>query len=352
MLIASTSLAERVRCIVPPVSGVRWLRSAQDAAALRLLIRACYAESYSYAALYQAGTLEAAWEAGTLISLGEFVEGGALRGHTGFWAKDPAGDALESGLSLVDPARRRDARSHEKRVWNTLREGLAPLVGLVHQHTTTLHPMAQRYALRHLHARATGLIPYYACGESVLGLDESGADMHALCMTTRLCPSETLAPVWLPRGPWHGWLRACASALALDPRDEPEGTQENNTLPPLPNSTELIEVNDALSLRRRRAPHAAFHTGLAASLLAERHRVELVHVPATAGITAVSHALRRADFVPCGVHVRGSQKPHDVVFVHAAQPSRVAGAMRAANLATPELRDFWTTWCEICERTS
>lgn len=348
MLPASTSLAKRVRSIPPPAPAVRWLQSAQDAEALRNLIRACYGQSYSYADLYRPGRLEEAWSRGTLISLGEFVDDGSLRGHTGFWAKDPSGDALESGLSLVDPKHRRHARANEKRVWNTLREGLAPLVSFVHQQTTTLHPMAQRYALRHMHARPSGLIPLYACGESVLGLEESGADMHALCMTTRLRPHDELAPVSLPRGPWQGWLRSCADGLALHPQEEKPAPDPHNAGP----SIETIELNEALGLRRRRVCHSGPWDEHVRALVGNRHRVELVHVSAVEGITAASAALHSAGFVPCGVHARGGDTSHDIVFVHAPQPARLAKAVRSAKLATPDLQQFWASWCDTCEHTS
>lgn len=349
MLPAPTSLAKRVRSIPPPVPAVRWLQSDQDAEALRNLIRACYGQSYSYADLYRPGGLEEAWRSGALISMGEFVDDGSLRGHTGFWAKDPTGDALESGLSLVDPKRRRHARANEKRVWNTLREGLAPLVSFVHQHTTTLHPMAQRYALRHMHARPSGLIPFYACGESVLGLEESGADMHALCMTTLLRPDDELAPLWLPLGPWHGWLSACADALALDRQEDERAPDQHDAAPGI----ETIELNEALGLRRRRVSHGGLWHQRVTTLHANgHHRVELVHVSAVEGITAASRALHSAGFVPCGVHPRGGGTPHDIVFVHAPHPARLAEAVRSAKLATPDLQQFWATWCEVCERIS
>lgn len=78
-------------------------------------------------------------------------------------------------------------------------EGLWAWLGdrcaLVHQHTTTQHPLAQRYAERHMRARPAGMAISYVTGERPVGRPHEPGPMHALV----LAPERVRAALGDPR---------------------------------------------------------------------------------------------------------------------------------------------------------
>ena len=107
--------------------GVRWLGPG-DGPRLVELVRACYGDTYSYAALYRAEEIEALWARGSLLSLGHVDEGGRLDGHTAFWLKDPTLDHVESGISLVHPEARKGFGVDPVLMWSALLDRWAKVV--------------------------------------------------------------------------------------------------------------------------------------------------------------------------------------------------------------------------------
>lgn len=303
---------------------------------MRALIRATYGMTYSYPRLYEPGQLEGLWEGGDLLSLGEWHDG-ALIGHTGFWAKDPRGHSLESALSLVHPNHRKGPRVDYAAVWAILLEALGAHVAFVHQATTTLHPMAQLYAMRHMRARPAGLVARYTAGERVLGLDESGVPMHALWMTTVLWPPERVVKV--PPDAFGAWLGALAEGLGL-PVEADRGPA-----PPRAASWSLLEHNEALGLRRRA------WWGMPTEAPGVEARVELLHVPSVDGVGAVAAALEEHGFLPVGLRP-GHGEDHALIFQHVADRRAASASLGAARLGTARLRALWDEWRALCARTS
>lgn len=328
-------MARQLRTLRIDLPGVRWLASPQEEGALRGLITACYGDTYSYRALYQEGQLGRLWRQGALLSLGEFSREGDLIGHTGFWAKDPALGYLESGLSLVDPARRQGLRVDYKRVWRPLLEALAQHVAYLHQNTTTLHPMAQFYALKHMRALPTGFLPHYTVGERILGLNESLGPMHALVMTTRL-GQEPAAQAVLPASAWRGWMEQVAQAAQIPTRPERPAA-------PGPARLDLIEDNAALGLRRSclRGPAEA-----AAQLEGTQARVHVVHLPAVDGAGPLLEALLAQGFVPTGLRPH-ARRPHEWTL-QALPDAQALEEGPPPQFADEALGALWGRWRQLC----
>ncbi len=339
---ATMRLARALRRVRIALPGVRWLGlQDEDGQSLRHLIKACYADTYSYKTLYEPGGLEGLWDSGALLSLGEFSRQGELIGHTGFWTKDPGLDYLESGLSLVSPSRRQGLRVDYQRVWRPLLEALGQHVSYVHQNTTTLHPMAQFYALKHMKARPTGFIPWYAHGERVMGLSESGAVMHALSMTTPL-GSEAALPVVAPRSPWRPWLKAVAQGAGLTVEGD-EGPRWSGQA-----RVDSIERNGALRLLRHAIKGGEdglddVLPGLGGA------RVQIVHVPAVSGLSGLFDALLTRGFVPTGVRPH-KRRAHEWTLQRVPDPQALSG-LGEVQLATEGLRSLWQDWRERCAHT-
>jgi hypothetical protein len=326
------------------LAGVRWLGPG-DGPRLVELIRACYGETYSYAALYRPDAIEAAWASGSLRSLGHLDARGRLDAHTGFWIKDPRGDYVESGLSLIDPSARRGFGLDSITMWRSLLERWSRVVGFIHQNTTTRHVRAQIYAGRIMRAVPTGWVFDYALDEVLVGLAETPAPMHALTMTTVLRPSANTQILAVPEGPWEGWLTEMvrgvlpeANVLAV----ECAGNSGSGRL-----ALESVEDNPSLGLRRR-----AIVGGGDEVAIEERARVELIHVPMRPEILATSWAtLMTRGYVPVGV--RPHQRRTSEIIVQAmADRDHCTNAITSMNLAGPRLERLALQWLETCARTS
>lgn len=327
--------------------GVRWL-GAGDGERLVELVRACYGDTYSYASLYDAAEVEARWAEGSLLSLGHLDEAGRLDGHTGFWRKDPADEHVESGLSLIRPGARRGFAVDPAAMWQALLERWSRFTGLIHQNTTTRHPRAQLYAARHMRARPTGWIFDYALGETLVGLAETPAPMHALTMSTVLRPGVPGPGLAVPQGPWAGWLTelvrgvlpaavvtsvACSAervALALAP----------------------IEHNPSLALRRQRVVDVAGSpTPTADSPSSAPARVVLVHLPMEGPRVAASwSSLLARGFVPVGVRPH-LQRASEIVL-QATTIDHAREAIATMSLAGARVRSLADGWLEACAHTS
>jgi hypothetical protein len=321
----------------PPSDAVRWLAGPADEAQVIALLRACYEDSYTWGALYEPGTLCALWASGRLASLGDVAADGRLVGHTGLWFKDAAGDAAESGLSLMHPdARARAERTGEHAIWAWLLAELAHHAAVLHQHATTLHLAAQLYAINHMRAALGGVIPCYVEGERVVGLDERGAVMHALSMTTWLkpCPQPELL---IPDGPHVGWLGELARSLGLRPsalawEDEVGG-----------GAIALMERVEGLDLTRRRV------TAGAGALAATDARVDLVHLPATAqDITALTGTLYAAGYLPVAIRP-GARRAHEIIWWRGQPPDGMVTQMKLASVAWKDMIRGWSA-CSAPQR--
>lgn len=322
--------------------GVRWL-GAGDGPRLVELVRACYGESYSYGLLYRAAEIEARWAEGSLLSLGHVDDEGALDGHTGFWRKDPKGEYVESGLSLVRPGARRGFGVDVGPMWRTLLERWSRCAAFIHQNTTTRHPRAQLYAARHLRARPTGWIFDYALGETLVELAEEPAPMHALTMSTVLGPDEAGPELAVPHGPWAGWLATLVHGVLPAASVVPVACASE--LAPL--VLEPIEDNQSLGLRRR----VVAGLGPATDPEAEPARVELVHLPMQAGPVAAAWASVQArGYVPVGVRLH-RRRPCELVLQSLAV-AHAREALAAMCLAGADAKGLAEGWREACARTS
>lgn len=328
--------------------GVRWL-GAGDGQLLVELVRACYGDTYSYAALYRADELEALWSQGTLLSLGHVDEDGRLDGHTGFWRKDPKGEHVESGASLVRPSARRGFGVDPARMWQALLERWSTATAFIHQSTTTRHAHAQLHAARHMRARATGWIFDYALGEVLVGLDEEPAPMHALTMSTALHPGAPMLAV--PEGPWAAWLAALVhEVLPAAVVTTVSCSRELGSLALGP-----IEDNRSLDLRRRVVTgldSTAEPAALGAALAAPPDvRVELVHLPMQAALVSAAWAsLADAGYLPVGV--RPHQRRTCEIVLQRVTAAHAGVALGSMVLAGARVRRLADEWREACARTS
>lgn len=325
--------------------GVRWL-GAGDGERLVELVRACYGDTYSYASLYDPAEVEARWADGSLLSLGHLDEAGRLDGHTGFWRKDPADEHVESGLSLIRPGARRGFPVDPAAMWQVLLERWARFTGLIHQNTTTRHTRAQLYAARHMRARPTGWIFDYALGETLVGLAEAPAPMHALTMTTVLRPDAAGPGLAVPRGPWAGWLtelvRGVLPAAVVTPV-ACSAERVRLVLAPL-------EHNPSLALGRLRVEGvAAVPTPTADAPTPAR--VALVHLPMEAPrVAAAWSSLLASGHVPVGLRPH-LQRPSEIVL-QATTAAHAREALAAMSLAGPRVRSLADGWLEACAHTS
>lgn len=344
----SSSLVDDL-CASNPTEHSRWLTEA-DEPAFQDLLRARYGDSYSYRSLYQPGGAARLWKAGTLLSLGEFDAQGRIVSHTALWAA-PGRDAVDSGLSLTRPFQR-TAMDHAEhaRMWRYLRDKLRSHVGFVHQNTSTLHLMAQRYASRIMEAVPVGLVLDYTQGETLMGVEGSGVPMQALAMTTVLVP-PALRVRYLPEGPWGEWLRSILTGLGL----AETVVQVPSARRALPEGFVLRprDWNESLRIERRElAGFGAAGQG-ELTLRSSRARVDLLHL-STGEARRVAEAtpvLLAAGYLPTGVRLR-QHEPDEIVFQHVADGAAAREALSGARLAGPQARALFMGWSERCARTS
>jgi len=339
MLPADVSALAAALMARAPTHHSRWLGEA-DEPALQALLRARYGETYAYAGFYARGGLASLWAARSLLSLGEYDDAGQLVSHTGILLH--AGrDYAESGLSLIHP-HRRSAMTRDEHVamWQFVLGALADHVTHLHQHTSTLHPRAQRYARQYMRAAPIGLVVDYTGGERLIGIDSSDAPMQALAMTTRLRPVTHSRPRYVPDGVWFAWLQARFAAIDDGPCVGVAVVDDDVGL-----VFGTADWNPALQLARRTVVGIGPASALAPA------RVDLVQVPVADPqlVARASGVLQRAGYVPVGVR----PGPEDVI-VWQHLPDRAAAVASAARavLGGETIKELFRGWSERCAPTS
>lgn len=314
------------------------LLDARDEAVFQRLLTAVYGDTYAYRELYAPGGYAALLSRGDVYAWGDVADDGELHSHTAFLAKDPRGEYVESGLSLRNPALRSDGRTPDDVVWRQLLDHARTLAPLLHQNTTTQHPLAQRYARRYMRARPTGFIADYVDGEHVVGMPRAEGPMQALTMTSVL---RDEASTWrgrapMPPTPYARWLGALLGAWGVE-TSSGAASSEDVLL-------ETFEHNRAIGLRRRVVARGA------AQVPASEHadaRTDLVHVPCDDRL-AVLGVLADRGYVPVGVRPHRA-RPTEVVLqrIEPGARERVKARLRGAFLVGDEARSLVAGWCEV-----
>ncbi|MEO5727224.1 MAG: hypothetical protein ABI134_07335 [Byssovorax sp.] len=326
-------------------SGMRLLEE-RDEPAFVALLREVYGDTYAYRALYEPGATAELIRSGRAALWGDFAPSGQLLSHTGFLCKDPRGDYFESGMSF------RSGRAREGTpdavVWARLFTWLTPRCVLVHQNTSTWHPLAQRYAARYMRARPTGLIVDYVVGERLVGLVHPTTPMQALTMTSVVRPDRLPSPSRVrvvPRGPWGAWLASVLRALGIEAIVESEGAGSTSL------GLEAIERNPELDLARRAVTRAPAKASLAADLEAPAARVDLLHLPCDDRMAAYPE-LERAGYVPVGVRPHATRADEVILQrLPGARRHEAMAALAAAELAPPG-RALVEGWRLVCAQTT
>lgn len=344
----SASLSECLRS-ANPTEHTRWL-AEPDERAFRELLQARYAETYSYPFLYEPGGVLRLWRAGALLSLGEFDSRGTLLWHTGLWSH-PGRDCVDSGLSVALPSRRTAMdRSEHERLWRYLLDALTGQVAFLHQNTSTLHVMAQRYASRFMRAVPMGLVVNYTRGETLRGIEGSGVPMQALAMTTVLSPLPPRRR-YLPAGPWGEWLASILAGVGL---------AETAVLTPLEARVSTpsyllrpIDWNESLRIERRELVGLSEAEQGEFVLTSSRARVDLIHLPMgePQRVAEGTPVLLAAGYVPTGIRLRQGA-PDEIVFQHLGNPREALEAVGRARLDGADAQALFAGWSERCARTS
>jgi hypothetical protein len=323
------------------------LLEERDEPAFVALLREVYGDTYSYRGLYEPGGAAELIRSGRAFLWGDFDDAGRLLGHSGFLCKDPRGDYLESGLSFRGARSR--AGTPDAVVWSRLFEWLRERCVFVHQNTSTWHPLAQRYAARHMRALPTGLIVDYVIGERLVGIAHPATPMQALTMTSVVRPDRVPSrPRLVPRGPWGAWLRSVFEGLGSAAIEVDDGAVAGDL------AIETIEQNPALDLARRavaRAEHGVMESAFAGALDAVNARTDLLHLPCDDRIAAYP-ALERAGYVPVGVRPHAT-RPDEVILQRLPGPRRgeARAALGGAALA-PAGRALVEGWLSACAQTT
>ncbi len=302
----------------------------EDEPAFQGLLRDVYGATYSYRSLYEPGGVARLLREKRAKLWGDFDEDGRLAGHTGILYKDPRGDYVESGMSFKRPRAR--GVTPDAVAWRRILDDVAATHPLIHQNTTTRHPLAQRYAERYMRARAAGVIVGYAVGEHLIGWPAIDRPMDAVTMTSRLAPT-TERPRLLPPGPWSDWLRSVFASFGLA-TDIATGTAPSV-------GTETFEHNTAIDLTRRvvvRDPSVTDHSAA---------RTDLVHLPTDARVLSLPR-FESEGFVPVGVRLHAT-RPDEIVLQRLPREARrdALANLRASALtgtAAP-LVEGWMTRC-------
>ncbi|WP_224364552.1 hypothetical protein [Hyalangium versicolor] len=344
----TASLVDDLRASAPTEHS-RWLTELEEPA-FRELLHARYGDTYSYPMLYEPGGASRLWRSGRLLSLGELNAQGAVVSHTGLWTA-PGRDSVDSGLSLTHPSQRTAMdRDEHTRMWRHLLGRLRTHVGFVHQNTSTLHLMAQRYASRIMGAVPVGLVVNYTQGEQLIGVEGSGIPMQALAMTTVLSPLPPRTR-YLPSGHWGEWLLSILAGLdvsktaVLVPTEGGAHTKRYILRP--------IDWNESLLIERRELTGLSDSEAGEPELRSPRARVDLVHLSMgdPQQVAVGTPVLLAAGYRPSGVRLH-RDSPDEIVFQHVRDVSAACVALSRARLAGRDSQALFAGWVERCARTS
>ena len=276
--------------------------TAEDEEEFIKLLCKVYGRSYSYTLLYEKGGFASLINSKKLTSYGEFDEHGQLLSHTAFWHKEPNGDYVESGCSFrVSGGIKKFKSAIIPKVWQDILKSFAAQYQFIHQHNSTLHVLAQRYASRMMNAKYCGLIFGYAENEEVKGIEGSTDQMHALIMSTVLHPQKE-KKIFIPKF-CQSWLMNIYKNLGI-PR----------TFHPVDLSTNMkwsfsfreIETNPYISLQRRLIQKS---TQMDSENIKGSWRTDLVHLPLEEP-ELVENALPllfQSGYIPCGLRPHSQQ---------------------------------------------
>lgn len=318
---------------------VRQLTAADEAQFIHLL-SAVYGDTYSYDILYEPGGFSSLIESKQLTSYGEFDAAGRLLAHTGFWHKEKEGDYVESGCSFRLPATSSDIKvSATQAAWQCEFNHLATQYDFIHQHCSTLHVLAQRYAGQFMNARPCGLILGYAQDEKVKGVSQCSDIMHALMMTTVLSAESIPTQVVYVPHLFQDWLMVIYQNLNLNRSVQAIDVAKQNC------SIRLvtIESNPYISLQRRTVLHSpAINEGIALS----SKRTDLIHLPLDSQelLASAVPVLFEHGYFPCGLRPHVAQAD-ELIFQrmdnHHQLISSLFDNIKIANKNTKEWIEQW-----------
>ncbi|AUH70908.1 hypothetical protein [Legionella sainthelensi] len=319
---------------------IRQLTAKDEEEFIKLLYKV-YGNSYSYTFLYESGGLSTLIHSNKITSYGEFDLEGRLLAHTAFWHKEKNGDYVESGCSFrVSGGVKKLKSTVTPKAWHNALQQLATQYHFVHQHNSTLHLLAQRYATRLMNAKYCGLILGYAENEAVKGVKHQTNKMHALLMTTVLQPQHVEKKIFIP-ALFKPWLENIYQNLGL-PRIIHSVylySQER-----LPFHLKNMEINPYIGLQRRLVQkniHSSeFHCP--PSTL----RTDLIHLPLEDPelVHVIFPILIQSGYIPCGVRPHTHQSD-ELIFQNVIKYKQILmhlpAEVKIANASTLKEVEQW-----------
>ena len=326
---------------VNPRALVRRL-NAEDEEQFIKLFRAVYGDTYSYNLLYEPGGFSSLIDSEQLISYGEFDSTNKLLAHTGFWHKEKESDFVESGCSFRLSRRTSNIKTSTiQTAWHEAFQSLSSNYDFIHQHCSTLHVLAQRYASHFMNAKSCGLIVEYAQEEQVKGIGHCSDNMHALIMTTVLHP-DSFAPkeVYVPEL-FKNWIEIIYQNLTI-PRTVygMKTVRQTNTAPKI--SLAALESNPYISLQRRKLIKEQVCNE---NIKISSKRTDLIHVPLNCPeLSSVIPQLFALGYYPCGVRPHVEQADELILQRLSGKYSLISNLldhMKIANINTKEWIAQW-----------
>ncbi|WP_115708522.1 hypothetical protein [Legionella sainthelensi] len=319
---------------------IRQLTAKDEEEFIKLLYKV-YGNSYSYTFLYESGGLSALIHSNKITSYGEFDLEGRLLAHTAFWHKEKNGDYVESGCSFrVSGGVKKLKSTVTPKAWHNALQQLATQYHFVHQHNSTLHLLAQRYATRLMNAKYCGLILGYAENEAVKGVKHQSNKMHALLMTTVLQPQHVEKKIFIP-ALFKPWLENIYQNLGL-PRIIHSVYLDSQER--LPFHLKNMEINPYIGLQRRLVQkniHSSeFHCP--PSTL----RTDLIHLPLEDPelVHVIFPILIQSGYIPCGVRPHTHQSD-ELIFQNVIKYKQILmhlpAEVKIANASTLKEVEQW-----------
>lgn len=316
--------------------------TAFDEAQFIKLLRAVYGDTYSYDILYEPGGYSSLINSEQLTSYGEFDSDNRLLAHTGFWHKEKNSDYVESGSSFRLPAGSSEFKSSSTQAaWREVLHNLSREYTFIHQHCSTLHVLAQRYASQFMNAKPCGFILGYAQDEKIKGVAHCAENMHALMMTSvlRIEPFPE-QDIYVPEL-FKSWISTSYQNLNIPRKVYGLNSAPMIIVPEI--NLDTLESNSYISLLRRRVLKAPEPTG---TIQCSSKRTDLIHLPLDSPelVSSVVPMLLDLGYLPCGLrpHI---QQPDELIFQRFDGYRNVIGSllevMKIANKNTKEWIDQW-----------